>query len=164
MTVRSYFGIADGKHKNTDTTLRRPAGAALIAAPIAVAATAALLIPTPAAAATDSLTLTGDCTGSVVGTYPIGNGAQVQVTWDGRDNCVKTVDVTGKNSRTYLKVWATTVGRGDFNSDEGLFKQHAGPIRLKRTAGHCISFGGAATGTQSAAGAKSASWNSVHCG
>lgn len=138
----------------------------LIAAVPATALVATLLVPATAHAA-DTLTPRGNCPGSIVGTYPVGNTAQMQVWYspaNGGSNCIKTVSTNGKTSERYLRVWATAVGTSQNNSDEGFYRHYAGPLTLTGTAGTCISATAKASPGRKQAGAVSHSIDNKHCG
>lgn len=142
---------------------------ALIAAVPATALAAALLIPTPAVAASDPLApVTGPCPGALVGTYPVGDTARMEVWFspvDGGTNCVKTVSTSNKSSERYLRVWLSALGtHTGANSDEGFYRHYAGPVTATGTAGKCISVVSKASPTTRVAGAASRTLTAEHCG
>lgn len=137
----------------------------LVAAVPATALAAVLLVPHPANAATDGLTLVGDCPGSLVGTYQVGESAQMKVWYspaNGGTNCIKTT--SSKTGDRYLYVWASIADGEQSNSDEGYYKYYAGPITLTNTAGKCLSLLSKASSDTSLQGAAHRSFNRKHCG
>lgn len=137
----------------------------LIAAVPATALVATLLVPTTAHAA-DTLTPRGNCAGSLVGTYPVGDTARMEVWYsraDGGTNCIKTVS-TSKSNERYLHVWAAAVGTDQQNSDEGYYRHYAGPLHLTGTAGSCISVVAKASPNTRTADATTGEITNKHCG
>ncbi|MGO1791716.1 MAG: hypothetical protein ACTHZ5_16015 [Micrococcaceae bacterium] len=143
---------------------------ALIATPAAIALAATLLIPTPAAAAADSLApSTGPCPGALVGTYDVGDTARMEIWYSpqaGGTNCLKTVSSTSsKSQKRFLRVWGAAVGSDQpANSDEGFYSHYAGPVTITGTAGKCISVTSKASPTTRVAGAVSRTLTAEHCG
>lgn len=137
----------------------------LVATVPATALAAVLLVPHPANAATDELKLVGDCPGSLVGTYQVGDSAQMKVWYspaNGGTNCIKTT--SSKSSDRYMYVWAALTDGTQINSDEGRYKYYAGPITLTNTAGKCLSLLSKASKDGSPQGAAHKSFGSKHCG
>lgn len=142
---------------------------ALIATPAAIALAATLLIPTPAAAAADSLApSTGPCPGALVGTYDVGDTARMEIWYspaNGGTNCFKTVSAGDKSQKRFLRVWGAAVGSDQpANSDEGFYSHYAGPVTITGTAGKCISVTSKASPTTRVAGAVSRTLTAEHCG
>lgn len=137
---------------------------ALIATPVAIALTAALMIPTPAAA--DPLAApTGGCPGVLVGTHRLNSTAHIEVYYSPASsgmNCLKTV--SEKTSRRYLYVWATVIGTSQANSDEGLYRSYAGPLIFTHTAGRCISIVAKASPSTNPDEVTRRSLDAQHCG
>lgn len=137
----------------------------LIAAVPATAITAVLLVPTTASAASNDMNLIGDCPGDLVGTYQVGDSAQMKVWYsseNGGTNCIKTT--SSKDSERYLYIWAALTGGDQVTSDEGRYKSYAGPLTLTNTAGKCLTLLSKASPDKSPQGAAHKSFGKKHCG
>ncbi|MEK8141755.1 hypothetical protein NKH18_01290 [Streptomyces sp. M10(2022)] len=61
-------------------------------------------------------------------------------------------------------MWATVVGTGQINSDEGLYRSYAGPITFTGTAGRCISVVAKASAGTNPDQTTKRSLDAKHCG